>query len=509
MKSNVNWLALFLVCLMLGVGAFLAFPLYDDGWLALMLRESTPGLVTQNMGDRPIMAFFLAALMRARSLYKIEFVLLNAALWLALALEARMLFEELFPEFTNFSAVVACATLAPIVVQTQLSTVVVSIPANLATILSYAAVLIILRAHRLNKPNRSYFVASAVAIAVLAVMLSEYGVAANLVGAVIIAAVAVSPSADFSRRQRLGAAGWLLAATVASYLVFAKIVDFSGRPDVSPARMAHRSFFQWMEVPFDVVAGAWHSWIAAYATEVGEITLAWDSKSTIVGVVCGAVIAALLYAGVQNPPIISTDERQRLLARRLALLSVGLLIGLLPFKAMGRPTTLLEYGSRFRIPILPLAVSLTFALALSVVRARARGMLVAVSGLIIGYASWSFTYDAVKNHRTIGHYGQALASYVSQIEGNTVAIVPVNRFESELTATVTSGWPLELEKRLWVVGVGPAILMFGKRDACQRDSVLDVHMRGLTRLGRVDALLWVESEPGKPILIEQYCRRTN
>jgi hypothetical protein len=509
MKNNINSLALFLVSLMLTVGAFLTFPLYDDGWLALMLRESGPGTVVQKMGDRPVMAFFLAKLMSVGSLHKMEFVLLNAALWLVLAVEAKMLFVELFPEFPNYSIVAACATLAPIVVQTQLSTVMVSIPANLASILSYAMVLVLLKAYRRNKPNRLVLLGSAVALAISAVMLSEYGVAANLVGLIILLGTALTPSTGMSRHYKLGAAACLLAVTIAAYFVFTKLADFSGRPDVSPVYMAHHTIFQWTEVPFDVVAGGWHSWIAAYAIELGKITIGWDSKSTIVGVLFGLVIAGLLSIGTQNPADVSEKERPYSLAGRLAFLSLGLLIGLLPFKAMSRPTTLLEYGSRFRIPILPLAAVLTVALALSLVRAKVRWVPVAVLGLIIGYTSWTFTYEAVKNHRLIGQYGHALAPYVLRTAGNTVAIVPVDRFESELTATVTVGWPLELERKFWVVGETPAVLMFGNRNECREDAVLEVHMRGLSRSGKIDKLLWIEAHPGRPTLIEPYCRSSN
>src|ERR1700676_1531079 len=135
-KIYFNSLILFLICLMLAVGAFQVFPLYDDGWFTLMLRESVPNIVAQNMRDRPVMGFLFEKLMGFGSASRLALVVLNAILWLGLAIEATMLFQELFPELKNYSIVAACATLAPIVVQTQLSTVVVSIPANPPSILS-------------------------------------------------------------------------------------------------------------------------------------------------------------------------------------------------------------------------------------------------------------------------------------------------------------------------------------------------------------------------------------
>jgi hypothetical protein len=87
--------------------------------------------------------------------------------------------------------------------------------------------------------------------------------------------------------------------------------------------------------------------------------------------------------------------------------------------------------------------------------------------------------------------------------------VPFNRFESELTANISSTWSVDLEKRLWVVGEGPARIDFGNRSTCHPVATLDIHMRGLTRAGKLDELLWVEAPPGKPVSIEPYCLAEN
>jgi hypothetical protein len=222
------------------------------------------------------------------------------------------------------------------------------------------------------------------------------------------------------------------------------------------------------------------------------------------------LVAILLCVGARTPvSVVFENDQPVRMPGRVTFLSLGLMIGLLPFKAMGRPTTLLEYGSRFRIPILPLAVTLTVALSLCLVRRKARWVAVATFGFLIGYSSWNFAYVAIQKHRTISAYGQALAPYVARTEGNTVAVVSMDRFESELTATTTLDWPVNLEKKMWVVGEGPGRKLFGNREACLLDPVLNVRMRGLTRLGKIDELLWVESEPGKPIIVEQYCWGTD
>ena len=123
---------------------------------------------------------------------------------------------------------------------------------------------------------------------------------------------------------------------------------------------------------------------------------------------------------------------------------------------MGRATTLLEFGSRFRIPIMPLAAATTIGFMLYVVRSSARWIAVAMFGFIIGYASWISTYTAIEQARAIAALQGALKPYVAQTDGYTVAVVPFKRFETELTANITSTWPVGLEKRLWVVSVDPS-----------------------------------------------------
>jgi hypothetical protein len=502
--------ALLLICITLAVGAFLSFPLYDDGWLALVLRESGRHSLAQHMGDRPVFGFLLEWLASFGAANRFVFVLLNAVLWLGFAIESGMLFRKLFPEFKAYSIVAACLTLAPIVLQTQLSTALVAIPANFATILGYAAILLLLRHSHEDKPTRPLLLGIAAVLAASGVALSEYGVATNLVGCVILIGVALTFSTRMARRQLFLRAAWLFALTGAVYLLFAKTADFNVRPDVAPAHMLRHEVGKWMEVPFDVIAGAWHAMIGAYAAALGNITLAWDSKSTIVGVLFGFQTAILLCLGVQKRRVEGlAEDRLERFPSRLAVLLPAILVGLLPFSLMGRATTLLAFGSRFRIPIMPVAAATTVCLALYLVRPSFRWIPVAMFGFIIGYASWISTYSAIQQTRAIAAVQGALKPYVAQTDGYTVAVVPFKRFETELTANVTSTWPLELEKRLWVVAEDPARIQFGDRSTCRPSSVLDIQVRGLARVGKLDQLLWVEAPSGKSVLIEPYCHTSN
>jgi len=506
--SQIEFATLAILCGVLAAGAYFCFPLYDDGWLALVLRESGPHFLAQHMGDRPVFGFLLEQVGRFGAANRFVFVLLNSGLWLTFAVESGLLFRRLFPELGNYSVVAACLTLAPIVLQTQLSTALVVIPANLATIFGYAAILLLLQQRPAKKSNKLLILGVASALAAFGVVLSEYGVATNLVGCALLIGMALTRPGSVGgvRRQLLISAGWLFGLTVAAYLIFAKTADFSTRPDVAPGQLVQRGAAKWLGLPFELVAGTWHAVVGAYAVALGSVTVAWDSKSTLAGVLFGFLIAILVYFATQGPePETTFGDRTGQLFFRLMVFLPAIFIGLLPFSVMGRPTVLLEFGSRFRIPVMPVAAAITVALAITLVRRPLRWIPVMMFGFIVGYASWTFTYSAIQQSRAISALRVALRPYVAQSGGYTVAVVPFDRFETELTANIAAAWPVEMEKKLWVVGEGPARSEFGNRSDCHSNTSIDVNVRGLTRMGKLDNLLWLDTTAGKPVSIEQYC----
>src|SRR5262249_38481692 len=145
---------------------------------------------------RPIFGVLLEFLGRLGAANKLAFVAANAALWMAFAIQAGVLFRKLFPELKTYSAVACCLTLAPIVIQTQLCTALVVLPANLATILSYAAILLLLGTDGAREDVGPLRYSGAMLLAIGGVAISEYGVATNLAGCVLMAGLSLI-SSDF------------------------------------------------------------------------------------------------------------------------------------------------------------------------------------------------------------------------------------------------------------------------------------------------------------------------
>jgi len=55
-RSAASVLALVLICAPLTIGAIWAFPIWDDAWLWLLLKENGAGTIAASVADRPVMA---------------------------------------------------------------------------------------------------------------------------------------------------------------------------------------------------------------------------------------------------------------------------------------------------------------------------------------------------------------------------------------------------------------------------------------------------------------------
>jgi hypothetical protein len=503
MRKYVHLATLLAIAIPLAVGAFLAFPVYDDGYVMLFLREPGIPFSVANR-DRPIPGAIHGALLGMAGNHKILYILLNAVLWLLFALEARALFRRIFPELERWAILAACLTIAPVVVQTQISVIVVDGTATFFTMVSYAVILACLARSQTNKVMETVLLTLVFAVAAFAAFASEYAVLANLAGAVLLVGLALSSSGP-RRRSLLTRGAVLLLVTITAYFVFMKTADFSVRPDVDPTTVIGSASMKPVAMALNAISGVWYSVIAAYASALGRITLSWGSKSSIIGLVYGLVIVALLWLSTAKEQTGDEGAAKDHYFKRVMFLIVAILAGLGPIAFMGRSTTLPDYESRFRIPILPLAATLTAFLLIKMVPRSKVWIPITIVGLIIGDATIRTVYGNVQQTRTIDALGPVIKPYVEKTQGITVAVVPIYRLQNELNAHVTSAWPQDLERRFWLYNEETAKYRFGSRGACRSNLAVKEKIRPIERSGPVSQLLWIELEPGKAPSIQPYC----
>ncbi len=182
------------------------FPVWDDAYLVLFLRESTLETLAAHHSHRPLFGQLLKWSAAAFGLDRGPYVAMALALWAILAWQTARLARRVRPDDAFLPSLAALLVLTPVLVTTQFTTATTVLSVNLPVSLALAALLTCLAADapvgRTRGLGAALLVAGAVAI-------SEYGIAAGFAAAAFLAA-----------RRRVRDAGWVAAGMVAGYAVF-------------------------------------------------------------------------------------------------------------------------------------------------------------------------------------------------------------------------------------------------------------------------------------------------
>jgi hypothetical protein len=113
-RSAASVLALVLICAPLTIGAIWAFPIWDDAWLWLLLKENGAGTIAASVADRPVMAALWWLLATSDDAFWWASFVAQALLWPLLGVISALLWIHLFPGLRRYAVVVACVAVAPI-----------------------------------------------------------------------------------------------------------------------------------------------------------------------------------------------------------------------------------------------------------------------------------------------------------------------------------------------------------------------------------------------------------
>src|SRR5262245_3241008 len=137
--------ALVLICVPLTIGAIWAFPIWDDAWLWLLLKENGAGVIAASVADRPVMATLWSLLATSEHAFWHASFVAQALLWPTLGIISALLWTYLCPNLRQYGLVVGCVTFAPIVSKMQMATANIALGSLLSVVLSYGAFLLLLR----------------------------------------------------------------------------------------------------------------------------------------------------------------------------------------------------------------------------------------------------------------------------------------------------------------------------------------------------------------------------
>lgn len=486
-------------------GGLVAFPFYDDGWMVLMLREGLAAQLQPSMPDRPLFGWLLARLCDGLGGSPGGLLAVAALLNVLLAVESGLLWSALFPGMPQFACLVSALAISPVLVQAQLCTLMVALPCVLPVVATLAALLVLLRHPRDSRRGWAIAMGQAGLLTAGATLLSEYAVAATAANAVILAGCRWQSGDAAERRRLIRAAAMICILAAGSYLLFLQMTNLDvSRPSVSPDAARGVVNKSVVSVIANFATGCWHASLGAFVRALGQVVLDWSGKTTLLAALYGCIGGLLLWGAMPSRRGPGKRPERTLLPPAGLLLAIG--AGLAPVALMGRGTALSGFGSRFLIPILPVAAMTTVYVLVRLVKPRFLCVVIVGVGMVAAHSSVSTAAAVRREFVSLSPLSDSLRPLVSTEPGFTVAILAQQGMDYELTARVTAGWPVQLEKNFWLFDQDHGMAAYGARHACRQSEVIDKEVRSLRRSGFVRRLLWVEVTKEKLVSIEPYCR---
>src|ERR1035438_1131541 len=77
------------------------FPVADDAWLSLLIKERGASALTSEVAHRPLFAWILRQSFQSRQVYFVVGFIVNAVTWIAMGLETQWLMGRLLPEWVR------------------------------------------------------------------------------------------------------------------------------------------------------------------------------------------------------------------------------------------------------------------------------------------------------------------------------------------------------------------------------------------------------------------------
>lgn len=505
--------ALLLVPLVLG--ALWSFPTWDDGLFYFQLNEVGPQVFKVAQGsDRPLMGWLLTALAERGVLWPIA-VVLHALTWFGTGLITERYWRALFPGQWRVGRVVACLSMAPVLVQTQLVMVYPVFTAHFGCVLAFAACL---AASDLG--SRSGFRQStrAVVVTLLALLIfgsaliSEYAAMATVAAVLTLGLGVPTALGEAQTRRQRTALGMLGATAVVAYGIYHMTASAAARPEVRPEiQLATRGLRPFLELPVRLPFALW-------AGSLGELFNGFGSvmvfSGSVWGIVFGGALSMVGYFGFRTAGRAGGSEHQGLPLRPIAALMVALAVGLTAIILMsGSPQR--NIGSRTWISLFPLAACLGGAVIYTLVRRRFHFAVSMACLFLSGYLCANAAAAALSIRRATDQLGPRIHERLAP-DGLTVAVFldyPTNPYVGspiarpyELTARVARSWSPQDQKRFWAAAYNWAPLkgfVSPLPGACGMITRVEADVGGWARRGPVAKVLWVSHTTEGSFRIEE------
>jgi hypothetical protein len=467
-------------------GAWWGFPVQDDNYLVRLIRMEGPHSIASRHPDRPVCGILMELCALAAGEHKAIYIAIAILSWLWLAAAAAGLWRALFPEWTRASTAVALATLAPIVTRIQFTTLTTVFPVVVPVVLVLTALVLLLRGPEAggygNKISASLMVAGAI-------VMSEYGLATTIAATALVLVL---------RRWRSSLS--LLGGAALGYLVFRAISNVAIREATDPDVQIEQFLRNPWTYPLKVLSSVWYCTIGAWARAASEVALDWSSKSTLLAVLAGLMVAAVavLLFGKQRDPESVDGFRRRFLA-----LVAAVIAGRLPAAiVMGWPAIKI-YPSRVLLPIVAFASCASVALILVVTTSKYRRLALCGFFFLAAYQLVVRAFEQRTLQVELERFGENLRPHMRS--GGLVVVIVPDRLELMQVEILkaTRKWSAGEANRLWVERPGDALRFLGPRSGCRSLESIRLEtlpLRWPLPHEKISRVLWAPSSSDKDAL---------
>jgi hypothetical protein len=516
-------LALVLICAPLTIGTIWAFPVWDDGWLWLLINEKGTGIIRASEADRPIMAALWSLLAPSEpALWRASFVA-QALLWPTFGIMSALLWTYLLPSLRQYAMVVGCVTVAPIISKVQMVAVNIALGHLLCVTLGYGALLLLLRFVIADGRFGGAVLGLGLLLLGCGILLMEYALPIVIVMVIFFWSYAWRVPDAATRVRAWRAIIFSISIAAVAYGIYFIIADYSARPSgwrYKPSYIFTLGAGYIIYLPFKLAEGIWRSVAGGFLNSMGDITL--SSKLGVMAAAYGALVAGLLFYGSRNAEHKAGSSSNNIPKHYIVAPAIALVAGFLPFVAMARiPWTPGDgMSSKFELSLLPVTVTVLTVTSLTLVRQRFWAVPILLFGFVAGNTTFMEVWTAIRERQQMSAIGAAILHHVAP-EGYTVAAVVLPerslgpRRDYELTARLSVTWPPEVRRRFWAYRFGglppiyrpdtEAEAIFGSRGDCKRPREFKRSIRHLTREGPLNQLLWIKPETDGSISVEPYC----
>lgn len=518
-RTAASVAGLLAICACFTLGAIGAFPLWDDGWIWLLLREKGRWAIQTSFSDRPLNAWLWTTLAVREDLLWNTALGAQAVLWPAMGWVSARLWNRLFPDLKRYAWLVACVSVAPFVTKIQMVTLNIALASLLPVILAYAALLLAWRFVESNDRRSRVSLTAAALLLALAVLYQEYALPVVIVGCVLLAQEWWRAAEAPARRRVLITLAVMVLTAAVAYSLYLGWANPKARSDVRPEHVLklNRPLAWYAQI---LLASLWRGLIGGFLNQLGDLPAVLASHPWTL--LLGLAVAVLMTYGCYS----RADPRAAADRGTWLVLLVALAAGLMPAVAFGRTPWNPEVGldSRYGIPVLPVVAALVVRGTLAVTPRRWRWLSVCIISFVAGAGSGVEVATAVKERRLVGRLGTALQEHVVGTRGYTIAVVPLPArslgppMQWELVPRLGADWPPELTEKLWAYryGGGPplaghreeAVKVLGPRERCLHKPTRSIrkNIRQVKRRGSVEQVLWVAAGPDDSLIIEPYCK---